>query len=133
GGTAMNNKFDPYHIWLGIPPDEQPPNHYRLLGIQVGESNVEVIERAADGRALQLKTAQAGKRSDLSQKLLNEVAAAKVCLLNPAKKVAYDALLAKETATKANSALDPLKSSGETPHFAVSSRHPSRARADAQG
>jgi hypothetical protein len=129
----MNNKFDPYHIWLGIPPDEQPPNHYRLLGIQVGESNVEVIERAADGRALQLKTAQASKHSDLSQKLLNEVAAAKVYLLNPAKKVAYDALLAKETATKANSALDPLKSASETPHFAVSSRHPSRARADAQG
>jgi hypothetical protein len=25
--------FDPYHVWLGIPPHEQPPNHYRLLGI----------------------------------------------------------------------------------------------------
>ena len=25
--------FDPYRKWLGIPPQEQPPNHYRLLGI----------------------------------------------------------------------------------------------------
>ena len=25
--------MDPYHVWLGIPPEEQPPNHYRLLGI----------------------------------------------------------------------------------------------------
>ena len=23
--------FDPYHIWLGIPPEAQPPSHYRLL------------------------------------------------------------------------------------------------------
>lgn len=23
--------FDPYHRWLGIPPSEQPANHYRLL------------------------------------------------------------------------------------------------------
>ena len=25
--------FDPYHIWLGIPPEDQPPSHYRLLAI----------------------------------------------------------------------------------------------------
>ena len=29
---TLQEKFDPYHIWLGIPPEEQPPNHYRLLG-----------------------------------------------------------------------------------------------------
>ena len=26
-------EFDPYHRWLGIPPEEQPADHYRLLGI----------------------------------------------------------------------------------------------------
>ena len=25
--------FDPYHKWLGIAAHEQPPTHYRLLGI----------------------------------------------------------------------------------------------------
>ena len=25
--------FDPYLNWLGIPPHEQPPNFYRLLGV----------------------------------------------------------------------------------------------------
>ena len=30
----MAANFDPYYKWLGIPPEEQPPNHYRLLGIQ---------------------------------------------------------------------------------------------------
>lgn len=27
----MGVPFDPYHKWLGIPPKDQPPNHYRLL------------------------------------------------------------------------------------------------------
>ena len=29
--------FDPYHTWLGIPPEKQPPNHYTLLGIELFE------------------------------------------------------------------------------------------------
>ena len=29
----MDEQFDPYHKWLGIPPEEQPPNYYRLLGV----------------------------------------------------------------------------------------------------
>ena len=86
----MSTPFDPYHTWLGIPPEEQPPNHYRLLGITVFESNPDVISNASDRQMLLLRTFQAGKHSALSQNLLNEVAAAKVCLLNPDKKTAYD-------------------------------------------
>ena len=37
--------FDPYHKWLGIPPKDQPPNHYRLLGLSLFESDPEVIRR----------------------------------------------------------------------------------------
>ena len=40
----MAEKFDPYYQWLGIPPKDQPPSHYRLLGIEEFESNPEVIE-----------------------------------------------------------------------------------------
>jgi hypothetical protein len=40
--------FNPYHKWLGISLKEQPPNHYRQLGIDVFESDPEVIEAAAD-------------------------------------------------------------------------------------
>ena len=36
--------LDPYYLWLGIPPSEQPPNHYRLLGVSAFESNEQVIE-----------------------------------------------------------------------------------------
>jgi len=40
--------FDPYHKWLGIPPDEQPPDHYRLLAVRRFEDDPDVIAAAAD-------------------------------------------------------------------------------------
>lgn len=82
--------FDPYYTWLAIAPEEQPPNHYRLLGLRLFEENPEVIANAADQRMMHLRNFQAGQHSALSQKLLNEVAAARVCLLNPEKKHGYD-------------------------------------------
>ncbi|MBN1394776.1 MAG: hypothetical protein JW959_07120 [Pirellulales bacterium] len=86
----MTDKFDPYHKWLGIPAGDRPPNHYRLLGIEPLESDPEVICNAADARMALVKTFQAGRHSDDSQRLLNELAAAKVCLLNAEKKAEYD-------------------------------------------
>ena len=88
--------FDPYRKWLGIPPRDQPPNHYRLLGIEVFESDPDVISNAADGRMGQIRTFQTGRHSEWSQRLLNEVAAARVCLLNEANKAAYDKSLRQE-------------------------------------
>ena len=43
----MPESFDPYYRWLGIPPKDQPANHYRLLGIDLFESNPEVIRDGA--------------------------------------------------------------------------------------
>ncbi len=85
--------FDAYYRWLGIPPEDQPPNLYRLLGIPLFEANPDVIEAAADRQMGHLRTYQTGPHSALSQKLLNEVAAARVCLLDPQRKAAYDAEL----------------------------------------
>lgn len=85
--------FDPYHRWLGIPPQDQPADHYRLLGIARFESNLTVIESAADRQMNHVRTFQLSAHKDASQKLLNELSAARVCLLNPAKKQEYDARL----------------------------------------
>ena len=93
----MSSVFDPYHLWLGIPPEEQPPNHYRLLGLKPFETKPAAIEHAADQRMIHLRTFQAGRHTAFSQKLLNEVSAARVCLLNPEKKANYDRQL-RETA-----------------------------------
>lgn len=89
----MNKPFDPYYTWLGIRPEEQPPNHYRLLALQPFEDNLETIEHAADARMAHLRTLQAGQHSAHCQQLLNEVAAAKICLLNSQRKAEYDNIL----------------------------------------
>ncbi|HVA46132.1 MAG TPA: hypothetical protein VNH11_07135 [Pirellulales bacterium] len=82
--------FDSYHKWLGIPAWEQPPNHYRLLGLTNFESDPDVIESAADQRMAHVRTFQSSVHSAQSQRLLNELAVAKLCLLNAERKYAYD-------------------------------------------
>jgi len=90
--------FDPYHIWLGIPPAEQPADNYRLLGVSRFEANEEVITNAADQRVRHIRSMQTGKRQAESQKLLSEIAQAAATLLDPDKKRQYDAgMAAKET------------------------------------
>jgi hypothetical protein len=89
----MSNSFDAYHKWLGIPPEEQPPTHYRLLGLRAFESDPDVIEGAADRQMSHIRSFQTGKHAVLSQQLLNELSAAKLCLLHRKQKAAYDAAL----------------------------------------
>ena len=92
----MSDTFDPYHEWLGIPKQEQPASAYRLLGIREFEHDGAVIANAADRTMKHLRTYQAGRRSQISQKLLNEVANAKITLLDEKSKTQYDAELAVE-------------------------------------
>jgi len=92
----MSDVFDPHYKWLGIPPKDQPPDHYRLLGIEKFESDTEVISLATDQRMSFLRTFQTGEYSELSQQLLNEVTAAKLCLLKSDEKARYDATLRTE-------------------------------------
>ena len=89
----MSDTFDPYYKWLDIPPEEQPADHYRLLGIEKFESDTKLIKKAAEAKIEYLRTFQLGKRFSFSQKLMAEVASARVCLLNSEKKAAYDAEL----------------------------------------
>ncbi len=81
----MADEFNPYHVWLGIPLKDQPPNYYRLLSIDLFETSGDVIDSAADRQMAHLRTFQSGKHGELTQRLLNEVAAARVCLLDSQK------------------------------------------------
>jgi len=92
----MSDSLDPYYQWLGIPPGEQPPSAYRLLGLRSLESDPEVIQNAADRQMLHLRTYQLGQHVALAERLLNEVAAARLTLLNPEKKAEYDRRLSEE-------------------------------------
>ncbi len=93
GGSIVSGAFDPYHRWLGIPPKDQPPNHYRLLGLDLFEADTEVIRDAAEQRIAHVRTYQLGQYAELSQRILNELAAAKTCLFDAAKKAVYDAAM----------------------------------------
>ncbi len=94
----MGDEFNPYHKWLGIPLKDQPADLYRLLGVERFEEDPDVITGAADQRMQYLRTLQSGERAKTSQQLLNEVAAARVCLLDAAKKANYDAELKQQIA-----------------------------------
>ena len=89
----MAEKFDPYLQWLGIRDPQRPPNHYRLLGLEPFETDGDVILNAADRQMAHIRNFQAGKNSNWSQRILNELSAAKICLLNAQRKAAYDAQL----------------------------------------
>ena len=109
----MSPSFDPYHKWLGIPAHESPPNYYRLLGIALFESDPDVIQNAMDQRMAHLKSFATGPHVDHSQRLLNEVARAGVCLLRPVQKLSYDTALraatgASEEDAKAQSPSPPV-------------------------
>lgn len=89
----MSATFDPYYKWLGIAPKDQPPNHYRLLGLENFEPDLQVIEAAADRQLGFLRKYQSGEQAANCQKLLNEVSRARLCLLKRSSKEAYDAEL----------------------------------------
>jgi len=95
----MKPDFDPYYKWLGIPPDEQPPNHYRLLGLDRFESDAEVVDAATERLVTFLQDVAAGPHAQESQRLLNEIAAARLCLLDAEQKAAYDAQLSTKAQT----------------------------------
>ena len=98
---ALTETFDPYRDWLDIDPRDLPstgPDHYRLLGLARFESDAAKIAHVADARMAHVRSFQVGPRGRLTQKLLNELSAAKACLLSPPAKAAYDARLSQALA-----------------------------------
>ena len=86
----MAQRFDSYHKWLGIPREDQPPHHYRLLGINEFESDVDVIDGAADRIMSYLQQLSTGEHTEQAQDLLNQISAARLTLLSRERKHEYD-------------------------------------------
>ena len=118
GESPSAKAFDPYYEWLGIPPKDQPSNHYRLLGIELFESNLKVIRTAANRQMAHLRTFHRGEHAKASENLLNEVAVAMVCLVDPEAKAAYDELLRKEMSFAEPSVEEEPRPNVEEPGFA---------------
>ncbi len=79
--------------WLGLPPGEWPPDHYRLLGLEPGEDNAELIEQRVHQRLDSVRCYQM-MHPEQATEAMNRLAQAFVCLMEPAAKKAYDASLA---------------------------------------
>ena len=94
----MADTFDPYAKWLKIPAEEQPADHYRLLGLKRFEESKERIEDAVAKRAEFLQALSMGEYVADAQRILNEVARARISLVNPDKKAKYDAALREQIA-----------------------------------
>jgi|GEM_PF-2523416 len=92
----MADSFDPYHVWLGIRDPRRPPNHYRLLGLDAFEDDPNTISGAADRQIAHVRSFQNTQHAFHSQRLLGEIATARLCLLDPVKKRGYDAALKSE-------------------------------------
>jgi hypothetical protein len=87
----MSTAFDPYLDWLGLETAGRAPTHYQLLGVPEFEADPTTISLAADARMAEIRKYQAGPRGQYTHKLLNEITAAKLCLLNARSKAKYDA------------------------------------------
>jgi WD40 repeat protein len=129
---VMAEAFDPYRKWLGIPPAEQPPNHYRLLGIGLFEADDDVIESAADRQMSHIQRHQLGQYAAISQRLLNELSAAKLCLLKADRKDAYDRALRKQLAAKTPETPPAVRPAVATPPAAAEPRRPNPAETVAE-
>src|SRR5215207_891621 len=87
---------DLYTTWLHVPPGPRPPDHYALLGLPPFTSDREQIERAAQaqlGRLDRFALHPDKVRRDACQQMMNEVARARVVLVNPERRAAYGAQL----------------------------------------
>ena len=103
--------FDPYHVWLGIPPSSRPVTYYLLLGIAPGEQNVKVIESAALRQSGFIRSFQRGEHGESASRLLLEIAEARAVLLDPRRRRDYD------------NSLSPSSTSAQKPADRPSSTH----------
>lgn len=78
--------------WLGLSPQDWPPDYYRLLGLEPGESDTARIEEQVHQRLEAVRRYQLTHPEQVTE-AMNRLAQAFVCLTDPGAKRAYDAEL----------------------------------------
>lgn len=126
----MQDSFDPYRHWLGL-AHEQATNHYALLGLALGENDPATIARAVEAAIGRVRRALPGEHLAEWQELLDQLNEARRCLLNPATKGQYDAVLRgagkSDRSTPSLSALPPGVEVAAPPTLGSPSSGPSGA------
>lgn len=88
-----------YVDWLGIAPDQLPPDYYGLLGLSRFEPNPDRIRQAAEKRREQVRLRSTQNRK-LGQAILERLARAEQCLLDDSSRAAYDEKLRRTAAAE---------------------------------
>lgn len=87
--------------WLGLPAENWPPNHFELLGLRVGEDNVQVIEEHVHERLSKVRQYQLN-HPDQATEAMNRLAQAFTCLTDaPARKAYCESLTASKASAVA--------------------------------
>jgi hypothetical protein len=81
--------------WLQVPNGNWPPDHYTLLGLPPGESDIARIEQHVHERMEKVRVYQL-TNPDPATEAMNRLAQALICLTDPHAKKAYDQKLFPE-------------------------------------
>lgn len=114
---CMAEAFNPYREWLGLQVVQ--PNHYELLSLPIYEPDIEAVALAADRAATRVRSFRPGANAAAWSRLLDEIHAAKECLLSDNDKIDYDRRLRSGDVAAASPAPAPpgreTKASGYVP------------------
>ena len=104
--------MNPYHRWLGLPPELTRPTYYELLGVSPGEQSPERIAAAAGTVLARLQQVDPGQYQRLHGELRARIERARQTLADPSRRSRYDERLKhqqQETpATTSAEAVDPM-------------------------
>jgi len=89
----MSDPFNAYHEWLGLPSDATSPTYYQILGLAELESDAGKIAQAGDRALTRVRGFRPGQHAKEWSRLLDEINAAKSCLLDAVVKKEYDRCL----------------------------------------
>lgn len=110
----MPDRFDPFAVWLQIPPDQRPLTYYSLLGLDPFSEGDEIILEAVRRQVARVKSMCRPDQMDIGRRILGELQRAKSCLLNPESKSKYDERLRSQRAGSAHSPAAKAETLGET-------------------
>src|SRR5688500_18413910 len=82
----MPDSFDPYLQWLSITDPERPPNHYRLLGLELFEEDTDAIWNATMRHMALVLRHDPGPHCEAARRIFDELEIARSCLSDPNRK-----------------------------------------------
>jgi hypothetical protein len=85
----MDEAFNPYYTFLGLDEELASPNFYQLLRLREQETDSAKIQAAADKAATRVRAHRPGEHAAQWSELLDEIQAARTCLLDPSQRQAY--------------------------------------------